>query len=140
MTLPKARGDREYQVFVECPTGEIRKRVEAKITASQYPLETITSGLTGAIKMTTLSVGDVALPLPATPLTSRKSLVINNLDQDETLYIGDSGVTADRVIGTTAGQEVGPGESIQIDAGPTLLVYGRVETGKSIIVKVMEIS
>lgn len=102
--------------------------------------EFVQTGLNVAIKVSTFTVGDVEQSLPATALSGRNSMVITNLDPVETLYIGPTGVTADRVIGTTAGHEINAGEAFNIDIQDDITLYGIVESGKSILVKVTEVA
>lgn len=96
-----------------------------------------TSGLSTALSITTLNVSTTALKLPATPLVNRNNIMIHNLSTTETLYIGNSNVTADRALGTTAGFEIGPDSFISIDITDDIEIYGRVASG-TIKVKVME--
>lgn len=103
------------------------------------PLST-TPGLTTAIRTTTMTVTDVATPLPAVPLANRQAIAIVNLDAAEVLYIGNSNVTADRVAGNTAGWEVNAQEGFNLDVTDTIVLYGIAEAGQSILVKIMEIA
>lgn len=104
------------------------------------PLGTTASGLANDFVTTTMNVTDIAAPVPASALSSRVALTITNLDGVETLYLGKSTVTADRAIGTTAGWEVGPNESFNVDISDALVLYGIAEAGKTILIKVLEIS
>ncbi len=99
------------------------------------------SGLNTAILITTLDVTSAAaLPLPATALTNRNSMVVHNTSTDDTLYVGPTTTTADNVVGTTSGQEVGPGETFAIDIAPGIVLFGRTEAAKTVRVKVTEVS
>jgi hypothetical protein len=98
------------------------------------------SGLSIDYTITTMTVTDVAAALPATNLTLRNAVAITNLDVAETLYIGKATVTANRAAGTTAGWEVGPGETFQVDITDSLSLYGRAEAGKSILIKILEVA
>ena len=88
-------------------------------------------GVSTAIKQTALSV-TAAVALPAAALANRRSLLIVNNSATVTLYIGATGVT------TADGLPIGPGGSVQIDAGPTLTVYG--VTGSACDVRILEIA
>lgn len=105
------------------------------LNATVYP-----TGLANDFRITTMNVTDVAAPVPATALAARVALSITNLDAAEILYVGKSTVTANQALGITAGWEVGPGESFNIDIGSTLILYGRAEAGKTILVKILEVS
>lgn len=106
------------------------------------PLSTTStpSGLATDFRITTMTVPDTATAIPATALSNRVALSITNLDAVEVLYLGKSTVTADQAIGTTAGWEVGPSESFNVDIADSLVIFGRAETGKTILIKVLEIS
>lgn len=97
------------------------------------------SGLKVSFRNTTMDVTSTAVALPATPLTNRNTITIQNKSLTDTLYIGpDNLVTADSVLGTTSGMEIGPGESWSIDITDQVVLYGIVETGKTIRIKVTE--
>lgn len=97
------------------------------------------SGLKVAIFVTTMDVTDTAIALPVSPLAGRNSMVIQNKSPD-ILYVGPATVTADNVIGTTSGHEIGPSETFAIDITDDIILYGRAETGKTIRVKVTEVA
>lgn len=96
------------------------------------------SGLKIAFLPTVLDVGDTAVPLPTTPLTDRNSMVITNHSATDILYVGNSDVTADLVIGTTSGHQINPGEGWGPDIQDDIVLYGRAETGKTIRVQISE--
>lgn len=98
------------------------------------------TGLSVAIKTTTMNVGDTATAIPATPLTGRNSITIVNYSTTEILYIGNITVTADRVVGITSGYEVNPGEGFNLDITEDIVLYGRAETGQTILIKVTEVA
>lgn len=137
MTLSASARDREYQKFCEV-NGETAVRTCTTIEGGN--IDATPSGLQNSFRTTTMLIGDTAIPIPAAALTDRNSLSIANLDSAETLYIGDINVTADRVVGTTSGWEIGAGETLNFDVKDSIILYGRCETGKSIMVKVLEAS
>lgn len=98
------------------------------------------TGLHVAIFVTTKDITDTATPLPTTPYPDRNSMVVHNKSMTDTLYIGPATVTADNVIGTTSGHEVGPGETFAVDIRDDIVLYGRAETGKTIRVKITEVA
>lgn len=99
------------------------------------------SGLTTGGLITTMDIGDTALSIPATALTSRNHIEIHNKSNTDTVYVGfTSGVTADSVIGTTSGKEILPNSFWNIDITDNILVYGIAETGKTIRIKVVEVA
>ena len=98
------------------------------------------TGLMVEIKITTLDVGDTESALPATALSGRNSIVVHNTDLVETLYVGPTGVTADNVVGTTSGHEIGPRETFALDIQDDIVLYGIAPTGKTIRVKVTEVA
>ncbi len=91
-------------------------------------------------RITTLEVTSSQTPLPSTAFTDRRSLTVFNASESDVLYIGSTGITADRVLGTTAGWEIQPNSSINIDFAADVTIYGIAESGKTILVKIMEIA
>lgn len=115
--------------------------LDVNVVAGAVTGEITVSGLRVGGKNTTMNVGDTATALPATAFTGRNSMTIRNLSAVDTLYIGfDNLVTADRVIGTTSGMEVGPDEGLNFDLTDEVVVWGIAETGKTIMVKVTELA
>lgn len=98
-------------------------------------------GLSTDFIITTENVTDVAAVMPAGGnLTARNAMAIRNLDATETIYLGKIGVTADQAVGTTAGWEVGAGETFQIDITDAITLYARAETGKTVKIKIFEVA
>lgn len=112
----------------------LTKIVDA-ITGSFSP-----SGLTKEFKNTTMLVGDVATKIPATPLTDRNAMAIYNGHATKTLYIGNSNVTADTVVGTTSGWKIDAGSYLQLDIKETIEMYAIYEGGVSAMVQIMEVA
>jgi hypothetical protein len=101
----------------------------------------VVSGLFTAMVVTTKDVTDVASALPLVALADRNSITISNLSTTETLFISSSAsVAANRVNGTTAGHEIGPLESFNINITDAIVLFGIAETGKTIKIKVMEVA
>jgi hypothetical protein len=98
------------------------------------------SGLSKAMRVTTMSVGDVAIKLPAIPLADRNSLIIYNKSATDTIFMGPLGVTADTVTGITSGWEIDPLTYYSLDIQDDIEVYGICEAGKSAIIKLMELA
>lgn len=99
-------------------------KIADAITGSFTP-----SGLRNAFRNTTLDVSTTALPLPATALSQRNSIVIYNLSTTQTLYIGNSDVTADVVNGTTSGWQVAAESYFSTDITPDIVLYGVYASG-----------
>lgn len=141
MALKSALQDREFLKFVETSSGNHAVRVA---TDASDPLDVsgtfAPGGLSDSIRITTMDVTDVAAPIPATALTNRATISILNTDTTEILYIGNATVTADNVVGTTSGDEVGPGNKFAIDLAASVVLYGIAPAGKTIRVKVLEIA
>lgn len=74
----------------------------------------------GSILQQQLSVTNTATALPAAPLASRKSLLIQNTGTAK-VYIGNATVTSS---GATTGVELTGNSFIELDAGPDVVVYG----------------
>lgn len=116
-------------------TDEGKLLVDANVSGTIEP-----SGLQTAGRVTTLEVSTTAVELPAVPLLDRNAMSIRNLSTTDTLYIGfDTSVTADSVVGTTSGWEVGPGEDFNLDIKGSIPVYGIVASG-TILIKVAELA
>lgn len=135
MPLSSNINNREFDKFTTVSGDLTAVRVDGAFSGNFIP-----SGLKTAIKTSTFYVTDVAAPIPGVALLGRNSLTITNLDMSETLYVGPSTVTADRVVGTTSGHEVGPGEGFNIDITDAVILYGIAETGKTILVKATEVA
>jgi hypothetical protein len=73
-----------------------------------------------AILQQVVTVGTTALPLPATPLTARKNLMVQMLSGGE-LYIGSGTVTN---TGATRGVQLGRGGFLTLDVSDDVDVYG----------------
>lgn len=101
------------------------------------------SGLKNAIDTECFLVTDTATPIPPVALVDRNTILFRNHSLTNIVYIGHSGVTADRVPGSnTSGYEVDPNSSFCIDikANPATLLYAICETGKTAICKTLEAS
>lgn len=131
----QARGTREDRKFVEDSDGKV-----AVNTVSEVSGEIKFSGLSEAMLTTTMQVSGTAVMLPPTALTNRNSLSIFNKSETETLYIGQTNaVTADSVVGTKSGWEIGPQENLNIDITNDIVLYGITE-GATILVKINEMA
>lgn len=97
------------------------------------------SGLTIAIRNTTMDVTDVATPLPASALAQRNSMTVDNYGTDP-LYVGPATVTADSVVGTTSGRRINVGESFNLDIRDSIVLYGIAPAGKTIRVLITELA
>lgn len=127
----------------------IRKSAEEIVPGdkSEYRIRTTAtgtftlSGLQTGGRVTTMMVGDTAVPLPAIPLADRNAISVRNLSSTDKLYIGYStAVTADRVIGVTSGDEVDPDAGFNVDVTDEVVIYGICEAGKSVMIKVHELA
>lgn len=103
-------------------------------------ISTVPSGLRNDFKITTMDITDVESAIPLTPLTDRNAMSIFNTSTVDTLYIGKTGVVADSSLGITAGWEIGPQETFNSDVKDTIVFYGIAASGKTIRIKIMEIS
>lgn len=74
----------------------------------------------GAILQQQVSVANTATLLPASALSGRKSLLVQNAGSSS-IWIGSATVTAS---GATAGIEVPKGGFIELEVGPAVSVYG----------------
>jgi hypothetical protein len=81
---------------------------------------------------------DVAAQIDASPLSSRKRIMIQN-DGNNPVFIGKSDVTADTTA-ATGGLRLNKGATLEWDLGPGVAVYGVCESGKSSIIRLIEIA
>jgi hypothetical protein len=142
MSLPSTGGDRNFKSFHDCD-GNVARRVyicQADGSTVEVTGAFSLSGLNTAIETTVLEIGDTASPIPGTSLTSRNAMSFVNLSETDTLYIGDSDVEANRTVGGKGGWEVLPGETFNIDITDGITLYGISESGKTILVKVLEVA
>ncbi len=139
MTLPRQRADREYEKFILDSNNKTAVNTVAEVTNS-ITGEFSVSGLKVGGKITTILVSTTALALPATALADRNAIAIRNLSDTDILYIGfDTLITANDVLGTTAGWQVGPQENLQFDITDAVVIYGIAASG-SIKVQIMELA
>ena len=69
-----------------------------------------------------MDVGDTETALPVSPLSDRNAISIANLSTTETLYIGNTGVVADRSIGITAFFSIGCLKKLTLSLKALLIV------------------
>lgn len=130
-------GDRLYTLvnpgdYIIIPAGDITR---VTVSSSAYPtrigfaylgphmdigtgLRTTDTGLASGVKQTVTSVGVTAVPVPATILSGRASLLVQNVGTT-TIYLGSSTVTADT--SATGGVQLTPGQSMPIDLAAVAL-------------------
>ena len=116
-------------------------RVEDAITIlvnrpqmTPQPVTNVNINALAGVGLTSLvTVGGTAVPLPATPVANRRSMIIFNNDATNIVYIGGPNVT------TANGLPILPQSfSPSIDAGNNMIIYAI--SGGSVDVRVMEIS
>lgn len=129
------RNDDDKNSFINDSGGNVARNVTFSGGINATP-----SGLRNGLRITTMDVGDTEAALPVSPLSDRNAISIANLSTTDTLYIGNTGVVADRSIGIAAGWEIGPQETYNTDIKDTIIIYGIAATGKTIRVKIQEIS
>lgn len=123
-TLEKAK-------FTNEDDGKVRVRVTSKGTVAP-------SGLSTAGKVTTFEVNTSATLFPV--LSGRTAISVLNTSGSETLYLGfENTVTADTVVGTTSGWEIGPNEIYHTDITEDIDIYGIVASG-TVLVKLLEVA
>ena len=127
------RISREFYKFGLNDDGEVfvRTSVTGEITPTGLKTDWI---------ITTISVSTSAIKIPTTNLGSRNAISIHNLDASKILYIGpDNTVTANAIVGTTSGWEIGPGNFLNFDITDAIDIYAIAPSG-TILVKVLEIA
>lgn len=127
-----SKKDRDFHAFTLDDDGYVVRRTSAK---GEFKPQGMTD-----FKLTTMEVTDVETALPSAALLDRRSLTIFNTSASEVLYFNKTGVVADRSLGNDAGWEIQPNSSINIDFAADVPIYAIAESGKTIVVKLMEIS
>lgn len=96
--------------------------------------QVVEAGAGGEVVVTPVTVTSTAQPMPPTATEDRKSVLIQNHDGTDVVWVGGSDVAA------TAGNgiKIEPGDAREFKVGPALL-YARTASG-SAICAVMEIS
>lgn len=97
------------------------------------------TGLKTAFKVTTMEIGVTPVALPVTALSGRNSMEVHNLDTARRVYIGNSNVTADAVVGTTSGKELDASSFWSVDVTDQIILYGIVASGTA-LVKITEVA
>lgn len=94
-------------------------------TKTPQPVTNINiNGLRGPVLASQISVLTTATPLPATPLSDRRSVIFFNNDSSKTIYVGGSSVTV------ASGMPVPPKQyAPPIDLSDRVDLYGIVSTG-----------
>lgn len=95
------------------------------------------SGLRTDLKVTNFTVGDTAVPLPASALTNRNSMIIYNKSATDILFIGKSDVANS---GANEGWEIDPGTYFSLDITDDIVIYGIAPAGQTISVKTLELA
>ena len=134
MTLSPNIKDREFAKFGLNSSSEVAVRTLTELVGDVLAKF---SGLSTRLKVTNETVGDTAVTLPVSGLTARNSIIILNKSTTETLYIGESDVTAS---GVKEGWEVDPGSFFSTDITDSIMIYGIAPSGQSIPVKIMELA
>ena len=129
------RNDDDKNSFINDSGGNVARNV-----TFSGGISTVPSGLRNDFKITTMDITDTETAIPVTPLTDRNAMSIFNMSTTDTLYIGKTGVVASDAIGVTSGWEIGPQESFNSDVKDTIIFYGIAASGKTIRLKIMEIS
>jgi len=124
--------DRDYNAFGLDDDSKVARRIIGKGDFTP-------SGLKTNFRITTMNVTSTATALPVTALANRNSMSIHNLSTTDILYIGNSGVTADRNNGTTSGWEIETQEVFNTDVTDSIVIYGRT-SGATIQIKIIELA
>lgn len=131
MTLPNHIVDREFQKFEEINGSEVAVRV----TGSGFTGTFSPSGLTNGGLITEVTINDTTwTALPATPLSDRNALSIQNLSGIEMKVNYSTGVSG------YVGMTIPTGSERYYDVKDTVILYGKLASGGSAVVTIEEIS
>lgn len=100
------------------------------------------TGIDKLFKTTTFNITDTEVQLPPSPDPLTKSFTLVNHSETDSIYIGETGVTAGVVAGVnTSGYEIPAGESFNVDfqTGSTVELYAIAESGKTVLVQMLEL-
>lgn len=79
-----------------------------------------TIGLAGTINAQVVTVGVVAVGVPAAPLANRRTMLVQSVPTNAaTIYLGGAGVTADTT--ASGGPQLAPGASMALEIGSAAL-------------------
>ena len=105
--------------------GKFEEKNSISILDAIQQLQSPSQGLTTQV----ISVGTSPTPLPDSPYSQRKVLVVRNTDENQTLLIGSQ---------TDLYYSIEPKQFIALDLPASLTLYGKVNSG-TINVEIMEI-
>jgi hypothetical protein len=94
------------------------------------------SGLRVRMKISNIVVNDVASIIPALPLASRNSIILENKGLNS-IFLGESNVTAS---GINEGWEVAPTAFFSTDVTDAIAIYAIAPVGTTVNVKIMELA
>lgn len=86
-----------------------------------------------AIESVSVTVGITEVALPTTALASRKKMIVQNVSNNRTVYVGPTGVT------TADGLRISAGGSLEVEIGPGVTLYG-IANSASADVRVFEVA
>jgi hypothetical protein len=116
MALPTALNDREHQKFIDIAPGETAVRVSGTNFTGTFSV----SGLKEGGRVTEVTLNPTTwTPLPATPLTNRNALNIQNVSAEEIKINYDSGVAGYK------GIVIGSGSERSYDIQDDIVVFGK---------------
>lgn len=137
MTLSPAVKDNEQSKFRDAGASGTKVAVTLEQDGGSAALEVSPAGLRVRLKITNIVVTDIASPIPLIALSERNSIIIQNRDVSETIFIGESDVQAS---GTLEGWELSPTSFFSTDITEDIVLYGIAPTGKTVNLKVMELA
>ena len=114
--------------FYESRTQELTGTIEGEFTPQ---------GLNVALVVTNMNVTATAGVVPLSPLTDRNSMIIRNLSLSDSIFIGNSDVTA---TGSTQGWEILPNSFFSLDIKDSIQIYAIAPTGITVPIKVLELA
>lgn len=118
-----AGGNGHYQSFKTDSVGALWTHVSA------MPIPSSTTADYGAV-----SVTDTATAVPATALTGRTRILIENLG-NTAIFVG-----SDNTVTTTTGLRLAAGASIELDAGAAVTLFAIAQTGLTADVRYFELA
>ena len=129
--------DNEANKFRDAGVSGTKVAVTIEQDGGSAALSVSPAGLRIRLKVTNMTISDVASKIPAVPLADRNSIIIQNRDSGEIIFLGESDVQASGVL---EGWELSPTSFFSTDITEDIEVYGIAPAGKTVNLKIMELA
>jgi hypothetical protein len=136
--LGKLRGERRRDQMMANPVYPLPVVLSTSAGLLDVPLAVSQPGLSGGILQSVTTVGVTAIPIPASPLAGRATMLVQaSPTNTANIYLGASTVTADTA--ATGGIMLLPGQSIPISLAAAVILYA-ISTVAGQLVRTFEVA